>query len=57
MWDTLTDRYKYPASLAVTARGGDHLVERYWQAFLDPQDMWLNTLIEESKCGHYHWGS
>ena len=57
LWELLTNGYKHPDTRALgenwrkvkEIRGGDHVVERYWHAFLDPDDTWLANRDEERR--------
>ena len=48
VWEHLTNGYRFPESHAAgeqwqrsrNPHGGEHLLERYWHVFLDPEDEW-----------------
>ncbi|GAB4815507.1 hypothetical protein N2152v2_002553 [Parachlorella kessleri] len=51
VWELITNSYRYPQFHAKGGwAGGDHLVERYWHAFLDPQKR-SEELQEKHSCG------
>jgi hypothetical protein len=49
LWESLTHWRKFPKSVACRPGGGGHLAERYWHAFLDPEDEWEKNLMTEQQ--------